>query len=107
MRTLTLDSLVDRTWFPSWDADFSSLPLHESQVLMSRLVGQLRDDPKLTMGLAKRLLKQSVDAFNLLDTTHQFITTAEREDLCDAYEQIMCAAGFPQLADNVDEWREW
>lgn len=107
LRTLTLDSLVDRTWFPAWETVDSNLPIHECRLLIANLVNELRTAPKLTMGVAKRLLKQSVQAFNRLDAEQQFISTIEREDLCEAYEQIMCAAKFPQVVDQIDQWRDW
>ena len=105
--TLTLDSLASRKWFDSWDADQSSLYSKDSRSAISRLIDELRGAPRITKGLAKRLLKQSVEAFNQLDTAHRFIATFEREDICEAYEQIMSAAGFPELADEVDKWRDW
>lgn len=107
MRTLTLDSLVDRPWFASWEEADSKLPLHECRSLIARLVNELRAAPKLTLGFVKKYLKQSVKDFNHLDAEHHFIATIEREDLCEAYDQIMCAAKFPQAVDQIDQWREW
>ena len=107
MRTLTLDSLATRTWFESWEDVQSNLPVHECRALMSSLVNDLRAAPKLTMAVVRRRLKESVKDFNHLDKDRHFISTIEREDLCEAYEQILCAARFPQLADEVDQWRQW
>lgn len=107
LRTLTLDSLVDRAWFSAWETVDSNLPIREVRLLIANLVDQLRTAPKLTIRIAKRLLKQSVQAFNRLDAAQQFISTIEREDLCEAYEQIMCAAKFPQVVDQIDQWRDW
>ena len=107
MRTLTLDSLVDRRWFASWEDADSNLPLHECRSLIVKLVNELRAAPKLTLGVVKKHLKQSVKDFNRLDAEHHFIATIEREDLCEAYEQIMCAAKFPQVVDQVEQWRAW
>ncbi len=50
---------------------------------------------------------QSVKDFNRLDAVHHFISTMEREDLCEAYEQIVCAAKFPHVIDQIDQWRDW
>jgi hypothetical protein len=107
MRTLTLDSLVDRTWFASWEDSDSKLPLHQCRSLIRKLVNELREAPKLTLGVVKKHLKQSVKDFNRLDAERRFISTIEREDLCDAYEQIVCAARFPQAANQIDQWRDW
>ena len=107
MKSLTLESLTDRTWFASWEDVNDNVPLVECRALMAKLVTELRAAPKLTMGLVKKHLKQSVKEFNRLDAKQHFISTIEREDLCEAYEHILCAARFPQLSDQIDNWREW
>jgi hypothetical protein len=107
MRTLTLDSLGEKTWLESWDADESTFRKRESQQVLTQLVNELRSQSRLTKPAVRRLLKQSVEAFNRLDAARQFISTIEREDLCGAFEQIACASGFPQLADEIDNWRHW
>lgn len=107
LRTLTLDSLVDRIWFPSWEDCDANLPLLECRSLIAKFVHELRAAPKLTRAVAKRLLKQSVQDVNRLDASHHFIATIEREDLYEAYEQILCAARFPQVVDQIDQWRDW
>jgi hypothetical protein len=107
MRTLTLDSLVDRPWFASWEDANSNLPRHECRSLIAKLVNELRAVPKLTLGVVRKHLKQSVKDFNRLDAERHFIATIEREDLCEAYEQIMCAAKFPQAVDQIGQWRDW
>ncbi|MBL8820203.1 MAG: hypothetical protein JNL58_29540 [Planctomyces sp.] len=107
MRTLTLDLLVERTWFASWDDVDSNLPLHKCRSLIANLVNELRAAPKLTLGIVKKHLKQSVMDLNRLNEEHHFISTIEREDLCEAYEQIVCAAKFPQVIDQIERWRDW
>lgn len=107
MRTLTLDSLLDRRWFASWEDFDSILPLHECRSIIDKLVTELRAAPMLTLRVVKKHLKQSVKDVNCLDAEHHFISTIEREDLYEAYEHIMCAAKFPQVVDQVDQWRKW
>lgn len=110
LKTLTLDSLVDKNWFESWeeeDVPIADASIKESRSILRKLVNDFADTPKLTSAVAKRLLKQSVEEFNQLNSTFQFIFTLEREDICDAYEQIMCAAKFPTLVDQIENWREW
>lgn len=107
LRTLTLDGLVDRTWFESWEDADSRVPLQACRSLIVNLVNDLRAEPRLNLGIVKKHLKKSVMDFNRLDQPHHFIATIEREDLCEAYEQIACAAGFPQASDQIERWREW
>ncbi|MGE3778196.1 MAG: hypothetical protein AB7F89_13495 [Pirellulaceae bacterium] len=107
LRSLTLDSLAERKWLADWDSPSPGSPVAESRALLAQLVRELRAVPKLTKTTARRLMRQSVRAFNRLDSPRPFITTMEREELCEAYEQFACAAGFPELADEIDRWREW
>ena len=104
---LTIESLVDKAWLDSWDGDNPDVPKVQSQALFIRLVEELRAQPKLTTPVVRKHLKQTVVAFNQLDAEKPFISTIEREDLFEAIEQIACAAGFPQLADEIDRWRKW
>lgn len=106
-RNLTLESLAEKTWLESWDGDNPHVPKVQSQALLVRLVEDLRAQPKLTTPVVRQHLKQTVVAFNQLDAEKPFISTIEREDLEEAFEQIACAAGFPQLADEIDRWRKW
>ncbi len=107
MRTLTLDSLADRNWLGSWENTKTSLPLDECRSLIGELITALRTSPKLTLSIAKKHFKHSVQEFNRLNDEYQFISTIEREDLCEMFEQIACAAKFPQLIDQIERWREW
>lgn len=106
LKSLTLEALVDRKWFPNWDDD-PHRPTAACRGLMTHLVHQLRAEPNLTRTFARRLLQESVKAVNRLDAEQHGIATLEREDLFEAYEQILCAARFPQLIDQIDRWREW
>lgn len=107
MRLLTLDALAGRVWFESWGVADRGVPLGECRSAMARLVSELRAAPRLTLAVVKKLLKQSVTHLNRLDSEFHFITTIEREDLCEAFEQVACAARCPQAADLIDQWRTW
>ncbi len=109
LKELTLDTLVGRTWFANWEQDSDEAPRHleAARAVISTLIEELRTATKLTKVTAKRFLRRSVEAFNRLDSERQFIDTVERDDIYEAYEQIMSAARFPQLADCIDEWRDW
>ncbi len=105
MRTLTLDSLAARQWLPAWEQ--AAERLASVRAILSQLVEDLRSEPKLNKGVVKRMIKRSVQGLNRLDVDAHFIATIEREELCEVYEQIACAAGYPEVADDVDDWRNW
>jgi hypothetical protein len=107
LRTLTLDSVSERVWFDSWDEESDGSCLTESRRVVSSLIKSLRTSPKITKAVARRLLKGAVKDFNRLDAKRQFIETVQREDICDAFEIIMAATRYPELADEVEQWRDW
>lgn len=102
-RTLSLELLRHQTWLESWQG----LNQRKSQEILIQLVEDLHGLPKLTKPLVRKPMKQAVEAFNRLDAAQPFLFTQEREDLFEAFEQIACASGFPQLADEIDKWRDW
>jgi hypothetical protein len=107
LKTLTLESLKAKLWFESWTTGEPARPLNQSRSLLTQLVDDLLAHPKLTKPAARKRFKQCVEAFNVLDTIQPFIETIERDALYEAFEQISCASGFPQLVDEVDKWRDW
>lgn len=107
LRTLTLESLAGKEWLESWDGEVSRSPRQAARQLLGKLVEELRAQAQLTKPVVRKLLKKTVESFNHLDAANHFIFTIEREDLCEAFEQIVCACGFPQFCDEVDSWREW
>ena len=107
LRTVTLENVSDRIWFDTWDEELDGSNLSASRRLVADLVNRLRTAPKLTKVVARRLLRSTVKEFNQLDALSQFIETTHREDICEALEIIMAAARYPELADEVEEWRDW
>lgn len=54
---------------------------------------------------ATEVLQQCVERYNDLD--EGFITTLEREELCELLYQIGDLCGMDEEEEWVDEWREW
>ncbi len=107
LRTVTLDSLSNQIWFDAWDEELEGPNLAASQRLVANLIVDLKAAPKLTKTVVRRLLRSTVKKFNQLDEPTQFIETTHREDICEAFELIMAAVRYPELADEVEEWRNW
>src|SRR5262249_9034957 len=107
LRTLTLDGISNRTWFESWGNELDGANLPEARQLVYDLVENLRNSPKLTKAIARRLLRATVENFNRLDEKNSFIETTHREDIHEALEIVMAAARYPDLADEVEQWRDW
>lgn len=107
MNALTLDLLATRNWFESWRDRRDAIPVDKCRALLHALVLELQAAPKRTASVVKKCLQQSVEAFNDLDAARPFIQTIEREEIIEAYEQILCAAKHPLLVDQVERWRNW
>ena len=107
MLTLTLESLAVKEWLDSWEDTEVGERMPEAKGVLVDLVKDLRAQTKLTKPVVRKMLKQAVEVFNRLDAGNNFISTIEREDLCEALEQIACACGMPGLAEDVDRWRNW
>lgn len=110
LATLTLDGLREEKWFAAWDGNASDRRhLPPARAILRRLVDELRvaSRPQLERKVARRLLKTAVASFNELQRKDHFIDTFTRAHVCEALEQVMCAARFPDLAGAVHGWRTW
>lgn len=66
---------------------------------------------EVDLSALKSIANDYVEGFNKLDQRSQFIETAEREDIFNAFEQILDEAGIRQGRDNImniiEENRNW
>lgn len=107
LRTITLSILAERRWFDHWNDDIDGLYIQPSRAIVASTIAALSEFPKITKTLARKHLKSAVIAFNQLDETTHFIETTHREDICEALELVMFASRQPDLAAEIDEWRDW
>lgn len=107
LRALTLESVAQRTWFEAWDEDHDGLNLVSSRRILAELIHRLSETPAITKTIARKLLRLTVKEFNRVNWTSRFIETMHRDDICEALEMIMWAAQHPELASEIDNWREW
>ena len=103
LRSITIDSLVTRTWFDSWDEEDS---LQRSRAIVKNLIQKISAEPKLTKTKVRSLLKGAVKEFNVIEEG-DFIETIHREEIFEAFDLIMCAAKQPELVEEIDRWRRW
>jgi hypothetical protein len=107
LKTITLSSLTGRQWFDHWDDELDGAYIQPSRDIILRTLAGLAESPKITKTLARKHLKAAVVAFNRLDEGTHYIETTHREDICEALELVMYAARQPDLASEIDEWRDW
>lgn len=107
LKTLTLATLASKEWLADWQSHAAGSSVESCRETLSQAVEQLRAAEKLTPGVVKKIMKAAIERLNRLNDESPFITTTEREDLCEAIEQILCAAKHPQLIDPIDRMRTW
>jgi hypothetical protein len=105
---VTLAELAQKDLFPQWDEYPPPDARRDTLNAMHELIDRLRSAPKLTASAARTQLEMAVHKLNQLDQLHGgFIETIEREDICDAFEEILAAAKFPELLESIHDWRDW
>lgn len=107
MRSLTLDSLAEQEWFESRGDEETSAQVARIRDVIMRLIADLRGLPKRTQATVQKRFRQAIKELNQIDAEGDGILTIEREDICEALEQIACAAKYPMLAHAIDQLREW
>jgi hypothetical protein len=107
VKTLTLESLAERNWFSDWNDEETSAHVEEIRGVIRNLVKDLAALPKRTQASVQKRYRKAIRALNQIDATGEGIMTIEREEICEALEQIACAAKFPALAGDVEKLREW
>lgn len=104
--TQTLDDLAKTNFFPEWGGSTPKGARTASLNILRQFIADLNQTS--SPETIRDLTKTAVLAFNTLDVRHNhFIETTEREDIFDAFEQILIAAKHPELLDLIDQTRDW
>lgn len=112
LKGLTLDSLMRETPFERWTPSPPFPP--EDFTLAARWVVHDACERLRALGskprkpAVRRILRDVVEWFNEADkAAGEIIETEEREDICAILEEMAHAAKQPELAAEVDDWRDW
>ena len=106
---VTLEKLRRKRRFGSWKG-FVAVEITAScrQVFRETIESLIALGPEPEKRSALKILHRCIHRLNELDLQrHHFITTIEREDLCDEFDAIAYAAGFHGAEGLADRWREW
>jgi hypothetical protein len=105
---VTLSDLLNHKFFPRWKGQPPAKAVRESRQLMASTVRRLIElGESASEDERKAVLQACIESFNQLDTKLQFITTIEREDICEEFEAIVHACGLGRYENLADEWRDW
>lgn len=105
---LTLPKVRVAKLFASWKGSVKSGIVKESRALLVTCVDELVAlGPKPRKAAKIAVLKKCIEGFNELDARHDgWIATIEREDICDAFQDVVAASGLTEAA-LADRWRDW
>lgn len=105
---LTLDDLLKRDWFQQWVEFIDQSLIESSKKIIIDTIFELKKLPKINKQNISKIIRENVLRFNDLDArNHNFISTIEREDICEAFSEIGTVINKEEVDEIVDEWREW
>ncbi|MBW8863396.1 MAG: hypothetical protein JF609_00435 [Verrucomicrobia bacterium] len=104
----SFSKLLAKDLFPTWK-DYPPKAAKEGCRRIIRAFIQTLAEAKapLKRDFVATELKKCVEELNQLDTHKNFIETIEREDLCEVLHEVLHAAKFPELSDEIENWRDW
>jgi hypothetical protein len=112
LRNLTWENLLNELPLAVWDMNPNYPPRRFVLATRERLHAAVRDlrklGPKPKKAAVRAVVKNLVEWFN--HTNREFgnvIETEERDNICEALEELVSVAGHPKLSDEIDEWRDW
>ncbi len=109
LATVSFVDLLAKDLFPTWDEYPPRKEKEGCQRIVQSFIKNLDASPNsLTCDFVRDQLKECVQELNEFDSKQKhFIETVEREDLHEVLEEVLHAARFPELAENIEDWRDW
>ena len=106
---VTIEALADPRRFASWEGVVPQAALRATrQIFRDTIDAIIASGPGASEATILETLRGCIASLNALDMQHGgFIETIEREDLCEAFEEIVHASGLGHHENLVDAWREW
>lgn len=106
LNTVALQELQENPFFAAWDHFIPTAALAKAEDSMQTLIARLLVlDPEGSETEVMLAVSECVIRFNEIDTG--WITSIEREDICDALSRIVEICGMDGSADWIVAAREW
>jgi hypothetical protein len=107
-KELTLDKLAKHRFLEFWEDPIPQVAIRQGRKLLREAAKELASlGQKPTAKARLEVLRKCIKGFNALDAKHEFIGTAEREDICDDFDLLVNACGLKNRSNLADDWREW
>lgn len=101
-----LRKLREQRFFAAWDGSVPEEMLAASELAIRTLIDSLiAFGPAAPQTAVQRVVHECVERFNELD--QGWISTIEREDICDCLSRVVDSCGLDGSADWIAENREW
>ena len=112
LRGLTWDQILSETPFERWSPSPPFPPKDFTERAREAIHDACRDlkalGPKPRKREVRAVLKRCVEWFNEADRRADHpIETDEREDICAVLAELAYVARHEDLAEEIDDWREW
>lgn len=109
LATVTLQDLRVKERFEIWKGSVPAAALYDTrQIFIDTIDNLIALGPEASETIRLDVLKGCIESLNLLDSQNGlFIETDEREDLCDAFDEIVHACKLSHHKNLADKWREW
>jgi hypothetical protein len=106
---LTLEALQKKRRFSAWKGSVPPAALTACRKIFRETIAALIElGPKPKTRPILGILRQCIESLNDLDQKQSlFVTTIEREDLCDEFDEIVHASGLRGYENLADRWRDW
>lgn len=104
-KRMTLEQFRDTKLFEGWEGYRAPKIIEASRRVFRETAERLMGFERWEGDEAAEVMRWCIEQFNELDSEHHFIETLEREEICEAFEQLAELVG---LEENLaDRWREW
>jgi hypothetical protein len=106
---LSLRKIRSRKWFAEWRIYVTKPLILACRLIFSETVNALIAlGPKAPAKEKLKLLQACIERLNRLDAeNNHFIEATLREDLRDAFDEVVHACGLGHKEDLADRWRDW
>jgi hypothetical protein len=109
LATISFSTLLTKDLFPTWNDYPPKVAKEGCQKIIQSFIHILDKAGKpLDRNFVAKELKKCIEELNQFDSKNKnFIETVEREDLCEVLEEIVNAAKFSDLIEEVEDWKDW
>jgi hypothetical protein len=108
--SMLLEEFQAKTPFSTWVQHVNPMALGESRRIYKTMIAELAQlSDKHSKDAYIQVLSRYIEDFNQADEKHQFISTIEREDICEHLEEVLDVLKLSGIdeCDDLPVARDW